>query len=227
MKTPMDLTGLVFGRLTVLQRCKDKTRAIKWECLCSCGKHKIVVGSNLRSGTTKSCGCLSKEVSSQLGKELAANCVTHGLRQHPVYKLWNNMMTRCHNPKYHRYEDYGGRGIQVCEKWHDTATFITWAVLNGWEKGLQIDRKDNNGPYSPDNCRFVGNSRNMANQRPIRSNNTSGYRGVQVSSSAWNWRVTYKGQTHRGFGFPTPYDAAFARNWYIHKNRIPATLNIL
>jgi len=219
----INISGMVFGRLTVLDY---STEHGKWNCLCSCGKRKMATGGNLRCGNVQSCGCLAKETSSVLCKRLALAGITHGLRQHPIYKLWNNIMTRCYNKKYYRYDDYGGRGITVCKEWLDTSTFIEWASNNGWKKGLQIDRKDNDGPYSPDNCRFVTNSVSMLNQR-VRIDNTSGYRGVTGSGDRWFWRLTYKGVTHRGSVCTTAKDAAFLRNLFIRKNRIPATLNKL
>ena len=74
-------------------------------------------------------------------------------------------MTRCYNVKYHRFKDWGGRGMIVCKEWHDTSVFIKWAEENGWKPNLQIDREDNDGPYSPDNCRFVTAHVNMLNRR--------------------------------------------------------------
>lgn len=84
-----------------------------------------------------------------------------------IYNTWDGMIQRCSNPKTVRYEHYGGRGICVCEAWQDAATFIKWALGSGYKPGLQIDRKDNDGPYCPENCHWVTNQQNNWN----RSNN--------------------------------------------------------
>lgn len=84
---------------------------------------------------------------------------------HPLYRVWYDMKRRCSNPAYHSYHRYGGRGIVVCREWAESyAAFFHWAVANGWKKGLQIDRRDNDGHYGPDNCRFVDKQTNLRNR---------------------------------------------------------------
>lgn len=222
MSTIIDITGQVFGRLTAI-----KFNNGKWECSCSCGNSTTATGGNLRAGNKRSCGCLQKESNKKSGEKLAKKYnSTHGLRNHPIYKLWNNMMTRCYNKNYCRYKDWGGSGITVCKEWHDVQVFINWCLSNGWDSKLQLDRKDNKESYCPSNCRFVTPSENMANQKPIRSNNTSGYRGVGFNGASWCWKLTYRGKTYRGFGFNTAKDAAIARNQFINSG-IPGTKNII
>jgi len=103
----------------------------------------------------------------------------HGLSGHPLYTLWAGIKARCINPNHTAYENYGGRGIKICDEWsEDFKKFYDWAVMNGYEKGLDIDRIDNDGEYSPENCRFVSRIKNCANQREMRKNNSTGYRGV-------------------------------------------------
>ena len=220
MATVINLTGQVFDRLTVLEYKNGK-----WECLCSCGNKTSATGGNLRAGNKRSCGCLQKEINKTLGVRLAAKYNTsHGMRHHPIYRLWNNIMTRCYNKNYARFADWGGRGIQVCKEWHSVKNFIQWCQNNGWDDTMQIDRKDNDGDYCPENCRFVPPSTNMANQRPIRSNNSSGYRGVYFNGHAWAWRLTYNGKTYRKFGFSTAKEAAIGRNIFIDSG-VPGTKN--
>ena len=95
----------------------------------------------------------------------------HGLYQHPLYKIWSAIQQRCCNPKMIRYKDWGGRGIKLCGEWlHNPEMFIKWALENGYKKGLQIDRINNDGNYTPDNCRFVTPAENMHNKRDIKLN---------------------------------------------------------
>ena len=108
-------------------------------------------------------------------------------RSHPIYNVWDNMKQRCCNPKKGFYTDYGGRGICICDEWKNNSNiFIDWALDNGWEKGLYIDRINNDGNYTPENCRFVGAVINSNNTRLLRSTNTTGYRGVFKTSSRKN-----------------------------------------
>jgi len=103
----------------------------------------------------------------------------HGYYKHPLYKVWSAIRERCINKNCSTYEYYGGRGIDICNDWlNNPRAFIEWALCHGWEKGLQIDRIDNDGNYQPSNCRFVTRGDNARNVRLIRKNNTTGYRGV-------------------------------------------------
>ena len=89
----------------------------------------------------------------------------HGLTKHPLYCVWHNMKTRCYNPKRKAYKYYGGRGITVCDEWlFDFEAFYTWAINNGYKKGLQIDRENNDKNYNPENCRFITPRENVRNR---------------------------------------------------------------
>lgn len=89
----------------------------------------------------------------------------HGLKYHPLYSTWMGMKQRCLNPNTGRYVDYGGRGIKICSEWMDIVKFVSWAVANGWNKGLTLDRKDNDGDYCPENCEFVTYETNSGHTR--------------------------------------------------------------
>jgi len=163
MSSVRDLKGQRFGRLVVLYDTGErKHRNVVWHCRCDCGNEVDVRGGDLASGNTKSCGCYNRE-------RAAEACTVHGMarhgKQHSVYWTWHNMLQRCENPNNKRYKDYGGRGITVCDEWHDPQIFISWALASGWEKGLALDRIDNNGNYKPDNCRFVTPKENSRNKR--------------------------------------------------------------
>jgi hypothetical protein len=158
----IDLKGKIIGRITVLENMgKDHNGGYIWLCKCECGTVKNIKSRSLTSGT-KSCGCLQREAVSKNNKIVFTK---HKLKGHPIHSLWSNIKTRCYNPKGSCYENYGGRGISICEEWrNDFLSFYNWALNNGWEKGLQIDRIDNNSNYEPSNCRFVTNKENCNNK---------------------------------------------------------------
>lgn len=163
-----------YGRLTVIREVESRImssgkKARRVQCQCECGNETTVELRKLRE-RKPACGC-------QRGGK-----VKHGLAGTPLYKAWHGMISRCENPLDSSYLDYGGRGITVCHEWHDRDTFIAWAKRNGWRKGLQIDRKDNNRGYSPDNCRFVTAK---VNQRNTRLTRMITFNGETRSMSEW------------------------------------------
>lgn len=151
--TFQDLTGMSFGRLTVEGYAYTKNYESFWHCICVCGEKKVVNGKPLKRGDTKSCGCLNKELST-----------THGKWGHPLRFVWGSMKDRCTNSNNKYYKYYGGRGISICEEWKtDFKAFYEWAINNGWQKGLQIDRENNNGNYEPSNCRWATQKTQLRN----------------------------------------------------------------
>ena len=159
--TKVNIIGKRYGRLTVKSETAERSKCgeVKYLCSCDCGNETVVVGTSLRNEKTQSCGCLLKESTTERAK-------THGLSKDPLYRIWDGMKQRCHNPKNRAYKYYGARGIYVCDEWFNSPeAFIKWAKENGWEKNLEIDRIDNNKGYSPDNCRCVTHKVNMNNTR--------------------------------------------------------------
>lgn len=157
-----DYTGQVFNELTVTEYIGVyEGKGSVWLCTCSCGGEIRTRVHLLKSGQVKSCGHIRKE-KSILNLHPAS---THGRSvQHPLYAVWNNMMNRCLNPKNPDYENYGGRGIRVCRRWHFYANFHD-DLLRLWDSGLLIDREDVNGHYYPSNIRFVTPKESANNTR--------------------------------------------------------------
>ena len=155
-----DLTGKLFGRLRAVNRASSNGKRTTWNCVCECGREKAVATASLVHGETTSCGCLAIEILSKRN----STRVKHGWSSHKLYGVWRAMMDRCYNPENQKFADYGGRGISVCKSWHDVSEFCI-ANIEGWRDGLTMDRKDNNGPYSPENVRWVTQTVQMRNNR--------------------------------------------------------------
>lgn len=157
------LTGKKFGRLTALEYVPGS----KYRCLCDCGNECTVYTYSLKSGVTRSCGCLRKEVA-------AKKATRHNGAADPLYHVLNAMHQRCENPKSRDFKWYGAKGVRVCEQWTLTnyEVFRDWALNNGYRAGLTIDRKDPNDHYTPSNCRWVSiqeQQRNKTNTKGLRS----------------------------------------------------------
>ena len=173
----VDLTGQRFGRLTALDRAGTSGGgSATWRCLCDCGKETVVIGSSLRSGFTRSCGCLSAE-------KIGERSYKHGGTNTRLYSIWSGMIERCHNPKHKGYKNYGARGIVVCAEWKTNfASFQEWALSNGYAEDLTIDRIENDKPYGPDNCRWISLS---AQQHHKRDNHLITYNGETHTLTEW------------------------------------------
>lgn len=153
----IDLIGKRFGRWTVLAYVGGRDRA--WSCVCDCGARVVVRGASLRKGQSRSCGCLQRE--------RASARKIHGLWGTPEYNSWVAMMRRCFNPHATGFEDYGGRGITVCEEWHSIAAWF--ADMGPRPPGCSLDRIDPNGNYEPGNCRWADAKQQSQNRRPRRA----------------------------------------------------------
>lgn len=169
--TFIDMSGTTIGELYV-DKYADRNRHKKsyfW-CTCSCGNKIIMSGRSLRGKSHCSCGCYNREITSIRNQ----NSVTHGdsdknSKHHNLYIVWSKMRDRCNNPNAINYENYGARGIKVCPEWDNKKdgyiNFKAWALENGYDQGLSIDRKDNNFGYDPSNCRWVNYKVQNNNQR--------------------------------------------------------------
>lgn len=194
----------------------------KWLCECECGTQFVAFATNLRKPNhTTSCGCVLTAVRGQANR-------THGVSNTVFYSTWQKMLNRCYNPADTSYSNYGGRGIFVCEEWHDPINFCTWAAKSGWAEGLQIDRRDNDREYSPDNCRFVTPLVNSHNKRLLCANNTTGYAGVSTYGDEGKFRARVAsslGPHLEKFRFTDPKEAAIVRDIHCIKHNIPLPLN--
>lgn len=174
-----DLTGRVFGRLTVIGFYKmSKWNVSMWNTKCFCGKNKIVLRGSLLSGNTKSCGCLQKEKASKYAKFRKK----HGLSKSYIFNVWSRMKARCYNKNDKNYESYGARGIFVCNEWMNSLNTFYNDMGDRPSKNHSIDRIDNNKGYYKENCRWATKSEQCLNRRKFK-NSTSKYKGVHYKKS--------------------------------------------
>lgn len=175
----IDITGKTFGRYTVLREAgRNIHGGVMWLCRCECGIEKVVCGDGLKTGQTKSCGCLASENTIKRNFKHGKN--PRG-RTAPEYYTWYNIMARCYNAKNNRYKTYGARGIKVCERWHDFKNFL--ADMGDRPSDLHsIDRINNDLDYSPENCRWTTQE---VQDRNRTSNRWIEYDGRKMIISDW------------------------------------------
>lgn len=184
----IDLTGQKFGRLTVIEYRGIKNTFAQWLCKCDCGNSVEVIGRSLRTGNTRSCGCLCRELSTERLLKRNSNSVVV-LGHTRLKTIWRAMLQRCDNPSYKSYNIYGGRGIKVCNEWREFANFMEWAITNGYNENAPrgectIDRIDCDGNYEPSNCRWVSTREQNQNRRtPVQK---FSYKGVTHTLPEWS-----------------------------------------
>jgi len=206
-----------------LEKTNNKFKFIKRRCKCGCGKitnpgRKYINGHNTRD----------RNKTMIFGKKYKVR----SFRDNKLYYLWQNINQRCYYKIAVNYKYYGGRGIRVCIRWRRSfKAFYNWAINNGYKKGLDLDRIDNNGNYTPSNCRFISRKINCCNMR-LRSDNKTGYIGITLPKNRNNFTKKYRagigGKYNKCIGyFEISKEAAIARNNYIINNNLPNKLNII
>lgn len=187
MKLATCVPGDVYGRLTVLSPAAPEPRfagRTAWRCRCACGRIKAILAKSLRNGGARSCGC-------GIGKSAALRMTTHGDYGSREYSAWCAMKTRCFNPRYRRYRDYGGRGITVCDRWRDSyAAFREDMGL--CPAGFTLDRIDTNGPYAPSNCRWAST---LTQANNTRVNHRLSLGGQSLTVAQWERQLGFRAGT--------------------------------
>jgi hypothetical protein len=165
-----DLSGQRFGRLIAICRTPEsgRNKGVLWLCKCDCGNEIYVRSTMLNSRHTRSCGCYAKEC-------VKTNSRTHGLCNTRLFRIWCLMRRRCNRPGNSNYRYYGGRGVRVCNEWNEGfLPFYNWAISNGYEDSLSIDRIDNDGNYEPSNCRWATISEQRNNMSSNKRHDVNG-----------------------------------------------------
>ena len=165
-----NLIGQRFGKLLVIAPSGTAPRSGNqyWKCICDCGQTKIIRGDRLTGKPSqRSCGCINS---------------THGMSGHPLYKRWQRMKARCNNPNDKSYPHYGGRGIVVCARWADSFAAFLEDMGPTFRKGLELDRINNDGPYSPGNCRWATRRQQLNNTR---ANHLISFNGQTMNVTQW------------------------------------------
>lgn len=181
MSRKLDMIGKRFGKLTVIEEYdRNKRGYYRYLCKCDCGNEKIAIGSELQNGHIKSCGCYKKD-------SIINRCAKYTKEEKKLYGIWKGIRSRCNNKNSKPYQYYGGRGITICDEWNDYLIFYHWSMQNGYEKGKQLDRINNDGNYEPSNCRWVTPLENNHNRGNVNHYTING-----ITHTLTEWCSIYK-----------------------------------
>jgi len=168
-----------FGRLVIVEELIPVDKGRKFQCKCDCGVEIFIGLDRLGSGHTQSCGCYRRD-------KTRINSTTHGKSHTKLYEAWCGMKHRCFYPGYQGYKYYGGRGISVCPEWMTFEPFYEWAMANGYQDGLTLERNNNDLGYSPANCRWIPKAEQPKNSR---HNHMITHNGQTKSLTDWAQEV--------------------------------------
>lgn len=201
-KALIDLVGQRFGRLTVLELVGKKGSYYYWKCKCDCGVIKNISGHSLRTGITKSCGCYHSEIMRNL--KFNHKNKYGDLGKSRLHTIWLKMRQRCYNKNHTAFHNYGGRGIKICDEWYNLdngfINFYNWAINNGYDSTLTIDRIDVNGNYEPSNCRWATNKE-------------------QANNTRYNVRIEYKDNHYSLLQLSELLNIEYSNLWHCLKRR--------
>lgn len=199
-----NLTNKVFGNLTVKHLAgSDKHGKRVWHCICSCGNIRKTTTGELNSGKAVSCGCRRRTTNTRL-------LSTHGKTYTPEYVAWQHLKARCNNPNDIQYINYGGRGIQVCDKWINSFEAFYSDMGTKPIGKYSIDRRNNNGKYSPDNC-YWATDIEQANNKRVRKTSKTGISGVTRKGFKWQARISKNAKEYSLGIFADFFEACCAR----------------
>ena len=162
MAAKTDITGRRFGKLVAVDRAPPQNGQNFWTFVCDCGRRKAIRRSHVTAGRTTNCGCTSPSLK-------------HGLAHTRVWQTWKAMKQRCNNPNVASYHRYGGRGITYCPEWESFEPFFEWAIRSGYADNLELDRIDNDGNYTPENCQFISHKANSQKTGSVRVVSVDGH----------------------------------------------------
>ncbi len=202
-----------FNNLTVIAKAPKIDRHGRWLCQCSCGNQTEVRATALRSGRTKSCGCLQKQA-----------VTTHGGKKTRLYQTWINMRRRCNDPKAKDYKNYGALGVTYTPAWDDFSIFRDWALSTGYNDNLTIDREKVEGNYEPSNCKWSDWNTQAANQKK-EPNKSSQYLGVSKKKNRWEASAKRLKLAYHIGVYDSELEAAIARDDFIKSKGWPHKLN--
>lgn len=187
--------------------------------LCYCGNKFKTQIAKVKNRHTKSCGCYKIKHISELKK-------THNKSKEPLYLIWKAIKSRCLNINNISFNNYGGRGVTICDEWkNDFSIFYKWSLDNGYKQGLQIDRINNDGNYESSNCRWTTREVQMANTRKLRVCNKSGIRGVNAKNDKWVARISVNNTRVYLGTFKCRLEGAYAYDKYVKDNNLEHNLN--
>lgn len=154
----IDRTGIRYGRLVAITNAGKKNGKTMWLCKCDCGNEKIVSSCSLVTGRTKSCGCLKQDVLNKRNYKHGEGSWSKGRSR--LYRIWTGMRNRCNNSNNSDYKWYGKKNVRVCKEWQSYLPFQNWAIANGYQENLTLDRINSDKNYSPENCQWITRAEN-------------------------------------------------------------------